>query len=96
MKLLPFNFKRNIAGEILLTNTSGNYIFLNEFEFEQILSNFIKPESKLYYQLKNNQFLADEEDLEIKFDDFKVKLIRDLQDYPEEIIDDLKFEEIKE
>ena len=63
MKLLPFNFKRNIAGEILLTNTSGNYIFLNEFEFEQILSNFIKPESKLYYQLKNNQFLADEEDL---------------------------------
>ena len=64
MKLLPFNFKRNIAGEILLTNTSGNYIFLNEFEFEQILSNFIKPESKLYYQLKNNQFLADEEDLE--------------------------------
>ena len=56
----------------------------------------IKVTLEKIYNSDNFYAFSDEEDLEITFEDFKVELIRDLQDYPEEIIDDLKFEELKE
>lgn len=68
IKLLPFNFKRNVDGKIILTNTCGNYIFLNPFEFEKILSDQIQMGSDLYYRLKNRQFIADKDDLETQLD----------------------------
>lgn len=68
IKILPFNFKRNIGGMVFLSNTCGNYIFLNPSEFEQILSNHIQMGSDLYYRLKNKQFIADAVDLETQLD----------------------------
>ena len=40
-------------------------------------------------------FLDKEELEEITFEQFKDGIIMDIQDYPNEIIDELKFEEIK-
>lgn len=72
MHLLPFSFQKEENNQVLLVNQCGDFLFVTSEDFESILSNQIIRESDLYYQLKNRQFLADDNDL-----DFQVERIAD-------------------
>lgn len=51
---------------------------------------------KIFDSNEHYAFLDEEELKELTFEQFKDGIVMDIEDYPEEIIDELKFEEIKE
>jgi uncharacterized protein len=58
-RLLPFRFMRWPSGEVLLTNTVGEYLFLDARDFEQLVARNLSPPSSAYLDLKAKHFLTD-------------------------------------
>jgi len=56
--LLPFQFERTTA-DFLLTNDSGDFIYVRPDEFEQLLSSRLDKDSQIYVNLKTKHFLLD-------------------------------------
>lgn len=63
MKLNYFNFKP-FGNDILLTNDFGEYIFVNNEEFRQLISKAIEPGSEVEKKLLNSHMIYDETSLE--------------------------------
>lgn len=58
-RLLPFRFMRWPTGEVLLTNTVGEYLFLGAREFEQVVGKTLPTTTSAYLDLKAKHFLTD-------------------------------------
>ena len=63
MKLNYFNFKQ-FGNEVLMTNDFGQYIFVNQEDFQKVLSLKIEPNTELYKQLIEKRMIYDETELE--------------------------------
>ena len=61
VKLLPFQFKRQNGGQILLVNECGDYYFITPSTFGQMLSGEITPDHPDYLNLKSRLFIEDSE-----------------------------------
>lgn len=56
--IAPFYFKK-FGNKILMTNDTGQYVFLQESDFFLFMNNEIRTSSELYSELKNKYFLFD-------------------------------------
>ncbi|MFI3328303.1 MAG: His-Xaa-Ser system radical SAM maturase HxsB [Rikenellaceae bacterium] len=54
-QLLPFRFERFNADEYLLTNEVGEFIFLNNSDFKDLVDNNLDVESDLFYDIESKQ-----------------------------------------
>lgn len=61
MKLNFFNFKQ-FKDKILLSNDMGQFIFVNQSEFKEIVAKKIEPESELYNSLIEKNIIYEEND----------------------------------
>lgn len=64
--LLPFNFERFNTKEILLVNDAGEFYFINVKDFDRLLGYLIKKNEPIYQDLKNRQFLAEKDDVDLQ------------------------------
>ena len=67
MQLMPFWY-RWLDGEVLLVNQCGDFLFVDNEEFDQIIRNSVEPKNGLYFRLKNKLLLADENDRELQIE----------------------------
>lgn len=51
-KFLPFRFKQLSSSKVLLTNTGGEFVFLDRRQFEQFVNNKLLAEDSVYKILK--------------------------------------------
>lgn len=51
-KFLPFRFKQLSSSKVLLTNTGGEFVFLDRRQFEQFVNNKLLTEDSVYKILK--------------------------------------------
>lgn len=56
-KFLPFRFKQLSSSKVLLTNTGGEFVFLDRRQFEQFVNNKLLAEDSVYKILKSKSFL---------------------------------------
>ena len=54
-QILPFRFARFNSEKYLLTNDVGEYIFLNNDEFNKFVKGGIDPRSDLFYNIASKQ-----------------------------------------
>lgn len=54
-KFLPFRFKQLSSSKVLLTNTGGEFVFLDRRQFEQFVNNKLLAEDSVYKILKSKQ-----------------------------------------
>ena len=47
-KFLPFRFKQLSSSKVLLTNTGGEFVFLDRRQFEQFVNNKLLAEDSVY------------------------------------------------
>lgn len=66
MKLNYFNFKQ-LQGKLLLTNDFGNYLFLDQDEFRQVMGKKVSPDSQLGQRLLSTGMAYEESDLSYSF-----------------------------
>ena len=59
-KFLPFRFKQLSSSKVLLTNTGGEFVFLDRRQFEQFVNNKLLAEDSVYKILKSKSFLRDD------------------------------------
>ena len=52
-KFLPFRFKQLSSSKVLLTNTGGEFVFLDRRQFEQFVNNKLLTEDSVYKILKS-------------------------------------------
>lgn len=55
-KFLPFRFKQLSSSKVLLTNTGGEFVFLDRRQFEQFVNNKLLTEDSVYKILKSKSF----------------------------------------
>jgi len=67
-----FRFKK-FRNKYLLTNDSGQYLFLTQKEFKDFLANKLKKDTKTYLSLKERNFLKNEMDLTESVDRYRFK-----------------------
>jgi uncharacterized protein len=60
-QILPFRFRRERRGRILLTNEVGEYTCLRAADFESFVRFSLEPHSSLFHDLMGKHFLAREE-----------------------------------
>ena len=63
MKLNYFNFKK-MENQIMMTNDFGNFLFVSESEFKDILHGKIEPNSDIEKKLLDHKMIYRESDLE--------------------------------
>lgn len=61
-RLLPFQFKHNPDGRILLVNECGDYHFVSQATFEDLISGRITPNNESYFDLQSRLFLRPTKD----------------------------------
>ena len=66
-QLMPVRYRR-LDGEVLLVNQCGDYLFVTDEEFQNIVRDEIQPRSELYFRLKDKLMLADEYDLDLQIE----------------------------
>lgn len=59
-RLLPFRFKRIDKDNVLLTNITGEFVFVSADEFKQLTAKKLPKNSETYNTLRARSFLADE------------------------------------
>ena len=58
--ILPFQFSRFDSDDYLLVNESGEYIFLQNDDFQKLIHGNLTPNSPQYYDLKSRHFINTE------------------------------------
>ena len=58
-QILPFRFSRFNEEEYFLSNEVGEFLFLNNKEFNDYVNNELNSDSNVFFNLKSKQFLAD-------------------------------------
>ncbi len=56
-RLLPFQFRYHPNGRVLLVNECGDYLFVSQETFEELISGRIKPDNVSYFDLQSRLFL---------------------------------------
>ncbi|MCL1926079.1 MAG: hypothetical protein FWF95_02955, partial [Syntrophorhabdaceae bacterium] len=54
---MPFQFRRHPNGRILLVNECGDYLFVSQETFEELISSKITPDNPSYLDLQSRLFL---------------------------------------
>jgi len=60
-QLLPFQFRYHPNGQVLLVNECGDYIFVPQNTFEEIISDKFTKENQQYFDLQSRLFFKDAE-----------------------------------
>lgn len=60
-KLFPFRFKRFNDSEIFLSNEVGEFVFVENEEFNKLVSHQLSPQTETFLTLKSKQILTDSE-----------------------------------
>ena len=63
--ILPFTFKRLPHCKMLMVNQSGEFIFVNSDDFNDLLNHDLAADNSTYFELKGKHFLAADNDLDI-------------------------------
>ena len=58
--LLPLRFKRTSRDELLLSNDVGEFTFISNADFQQLVSGTLDSQSRTYLDLRSKWFLSDE------------------------------------
>ena len=65
-KWLPFWY-RNIADDkFVIVGQSGNHLIVDTNSLKKIIDNCVNEESDLFFQLKNRQIIASEDDFKLQ------------------------------
>ena len=73
-ELLPFRFKR-IDNNIILTNETGEYVYLNSEEFEDLINFKLKPYTKIFDNLKSRYFICSKQAIDDTIKQLGVKYL---------------------
>ena len=60
-KMLPFQFMRLSPDEVIIVNQAGQFTFLNNRTFEDLINYEISPSSQVFLNLKGKHFVTDTE-----------------------------------
>jgi His-Xaa-Ser system radical SAM maturase HxsB len=73
-KLMPFNYEFFDSENVLLSNNWGEYFFINDISFNNLLNSSISKKDQIYQDLKSRQFISSEDDLELNIELASTKL----------------------